>query len=76
MQLLGLLHVRREMGGVSEACATAGGSTYIDCWCNPCCSLDNNALCGVDPNGRGKYTIEGITALAEGLKQSNIQSLR
>ena len=34
-------------------------------------------LCGINPRiNRGTYTIEGITALAEGLKESNIQSLR
>ena len=38
--------------------------------------LSYNQLCGVDLSGDGTYTIEGITALAEGLKQSNIQSLR
>mmetsp|Transcript_74821 Transcript_74821/g.206396 ORF Transcript_74821/g.206396 Transcript_74821/m.206396 type:complete len:314 (-) Transcript_74821:2007-2948(-) len=39
------------------------------------CNLDNNALCGVDKYGSGTYTIEGITALCEGIKQSNVQSL-
>ena len=45
------------------------------------CSLDNNALCGVVWNRTfrtfdGTYTSEGITALCEGLKQSNVTSLR
>ena len=43
---------------------------------HPCCSLDNNILCGVDEDRNGEYTIEGITALMEGLQQSNIQALR
>jgi len=38
-------------------------------------SLDNNRLCGVDNRGWGTYTIEGITALCEGIKQSGIRSL-
>ena len=33
-------------------------------------------LCGVTPNGNGTFTTEGITALCEGLKQSNVSSLR
>ena len=41
-----------------------------------CCSLDKNLLCGVNEYGGGTYTIEGISALCEGIKQSNIQSLR
>ena len=40
------------------------------------CSLDNNALCGVDGRGNGTYTTEGIVALMEGVKDSSIQSLR
>ena len=40
------------------------------------CSLDNNALCGFDNLGRGTYTTEGVTVLFEGVKNSNIQSLR
>ena len=39
-------------------------------------SLDNNMLCDVDKWGDGKYTTEGIVALMEGVKNSNIQSLR
>ena len=38
--------------------------------------LDNNMLCGLDFQGRGTYTAEGIVALMEGVKKSNIQSLR
>ena len=41
-----------------------------------CCSLDGNQLCGVDFYGRGTYTTKGITALMEGLKHSNVQTLR
>jgi len=37
--------------------------------------LNDNQLCGVDQCGRGTFTIKGITALCEGIKQSNIQSL-
>ena len=44
-------------------------------------SLDNNALCGLYKEGPyeylcGTYTIEGIVALSEGIKNSNIRSLR
>ena len=39
-------------------------------------SLDDNRLCGVSKWADGTYTTEGITALCEGIKQSNIQSLR
>ena len=38
-------------------------------------SLDNNALCGIDEDGNGTYTAEGITALCEGLKGSAVTSL-
>jgi len=37
--------------------------------------LNENQLCGRNQYGGGTYTIEGITALCEGIKQSNIQSL-
>ena len=37
--------------------------------------LANNTLCGIDRNGRGIYTAEGITALCEGLKGSAVTSL-
>ena len=40
------------------------------------CSLDNNQLCGVDQYNCGTYTAEGIVVLMEGVKNSNIQSLR
>ena len=39
-------------------------------------SLDDNQLCGVDMNGDGTFTTEGITALCDGLKQSKVSSLR
>jgi len=57
-------------------CLTSGHVTPPDYCCIPPCSLDNNALCGVNEYGGGYYTIEGITTLCEGIKQSNIQSLR
>ena len=41
--------------------------------------MDNNALCGLYNTNfgiLGTYTTEGITALSEGIKQSNITSLR
>ena len=38
-------------------------------------SLSNNALCGLNENGNGTYTAEGITALCEGLKGSAVTSL-
>ena len=34
-----------------------------------------NQLCGLDLQGRGTYTAEGITALCEGLKGSAVTSL-
>ena len=40
------------------------------------CSLNDNALCGVVPSGSGTFTTEGITALCEGLKGSNVTNLR
>ena len=40
------------------------------------CSLDKNALCGIDEYGNGTYTTEGIVVLMEGVKNSKIQSLR
>ena len=40
------------------------------------CSLDDNMLCGIDEDGDGEYTTEGILALMEGVKNSNIQSFR
>ena len=39
-------------------------------------SLDNNQLCGLDDDGEGEYTTEGITKLCEGLKESAVTSLR
>ena len=39
-------------------------------------SLDFNQLCGVARYGDDKYTVEGITALCNGLKQSNVTTLR
>ena len=38
-------------------------------------SLSGNRICGVDYNGNGVYTTEGITALCEGLKGSAVTSL-
>ena len=38
-------------------------------------SLNSNALYGVDANGIGTYTAEGIHALCEGLKGSAVTSL-
>ena len=40
------------------------------------CSLDKNALYGIDEYGNGFYTTEGIVVLMEGVKNSKIQSLR
>ena len=37
----------------------------------PCCSLDFNALCGINQYGQGTYTAEGITKLAEALKSNS-----
>jgi len=34
-----------------------------------------NVLCGLDINGRGTYTTEGITKLCEGLEGTAITSL-
>ena len=38
--------------------------------------MNNNALCGIDKNGRGTYTADGINALCEALKGSAVTSLR
>ena len=38
-------------------------------------SVSSNQLCGIDREGRGTYTIEGITKLCEGLKGSAVTSL-
>ena len=40
--------------------------------CTPQLNLSRNLLCGLDPRGRGTYTAEGITALADALKNNNI----
>ena len=34
-----------------------------------------NELCGLDFNGRGTYTTEGITELCDGLRGSAVTSL-
>ena len=36
----------------------------------PCCSLADNALCGIK-YGQGTYTAEGITKLSEALKSNS-----
>ena len=38
-------------------------------------SLAGNQLCGLDYDGNGTYTTEGITKLCEGLKGSALTSL-
>ena len=38
--------------------------------------MDSNQLCGLDYDGNGEYTTEGITKLCEGLKGSSVTSLR
>ena len=35
-----------------------------------------NQLCGVDDDGDGEYTTEGITKLCEALKESAVTSLK
>ena len=43
----------------------------------PCfSSLAHNKLCGLDFQGHGTYTTEGITKLCEGLKGSAVTSLK
>ena len=39
-------------------------------------SLAENQLCGLDEEGYGTYTAEGITELCEGLKGSAVTSLK
>ena len=56
-------------------CASAGFHT-LNVWTAICCSLNENALCGLNKYRDGRYTIEGITALSKGLKGSSITSLR
>ena len=41
-----------------------------------CVSLGQNELCGLDYDGRGTYTAEGISKLCESLKTNFITSLR
>ena len=48
----------------------------LNVWTAICCSLNNNALCGVNEYGLGTFTTQGITALCEGLKVSSITRLR
>ena len=38
-------------------------------------SLTENQLCGINREGQGTYTSEGITKLCEGLKGSAVTSL-
>ena len=38
-------------------------------------SLAGNQLCGLDYDGNGTYTSEGITKLCEGLRGSTVTSL-
>ena len=38
--------------------------------------MANNQLCGLDDEGDGTYTTEGINKLCEGLKGSAVTSLR
>ena len=38
-------------------------------------SLAENQLCGLNEDGEGTYTAEGLTKLCEGLKQSAVTSL-
>ena len=60
---------------LSWMCHMAGFHT-LSVWTAICYSLNENALCGLDKRGNGRYAIEGITALSEGLKGSSITSLR
>ena len=61
----------------STSLLTSGAVAHAYCWSDPCCSLDSNALCGVDKYGDGTFTAEGITALSEGIKQcKTLVSLR
>ena len=40
-------------------------------------SLDNNQLCGLDRNGQGTFTLEGITPLCEAFtKMPSLTSVR
>ena len=38
--------------------------------------MANNHLCGLDEDGEGTYTAEGITKLCEALKGSTVTSLK
>ena len=51
-------------------------SAPIDTASSPFGSLTNNQLCGLDFQGQGTYTTEGITKLCEGLKGSAVTSLK
>ena len=63
----------------SLECAAASCSLLCQCPLTPPPSLGSlafNQLCGVDSNGSGTYTAEGITKLCEGLKGSAVTSLK
>jgi hypothetical protein len=51
-------------------------SAPIDIHSFPLGSLADNELCGVNRHGHGTYTTEGITKLCEGLKGSDVTSLK
>ena len=38
--------------------------------------MASNQLCGLDEDGKGTYTAEGITKLCEGLKGSAVAALQ
>jgi len=55
---------------------SASLSVPIDTATPHLCSLANNQLCGLDRQGNGTYTSEGITKLCEALKGSSVTSLK
>ena len=75
---------------LSKLLPSAAALTSLKCACRPKAfafvsapidtppflgSLGYNQLCGLDRNGRGTYTAEGITKLCEALKGSAVTSL-
>ena len=57
---------------------SAAADTFVDTtFAYPVRSLDENQLCGVDEDGEGTYTAEGIIMLSDALKiNATLTSLR
>ena len=78
--------------GITKLCEALKGSVVTSLKCAPAPvpaflstpidtppslgSLDHNQLCGLNDEGNGTYTAEGITKLCEALKGSAVTSLK